>query len=451
MAKKKDENELLITGKVEVPDGATRNTPDPEADFSALLRDYAVEEKAAAVITKHIADTGSDKVFEMPMELLEKLAKFPRQIPPMTRKNILDHWIAQNKIVVPDDYEETAEKSPEELRRGRRRKTIEGETWVVKQDEKGMPRLVWAREGEEGVSLEEAKRAVTELRKEYVAEEPLIIFDSAAGKHIPNFKSEIVKANPLIGWAAARQMDKAAAEGVELDPLDLFIEQEAKHAQFKEVLGGTKPPESKGTVAEIVSALKDLQEMAKTGQTKMPDWFSDPVKFMEIVKTLNPKDEGGGASSWTSDPVKFMEVIEKFTAAGKPDGDDALKTEVAELRKTIEANERQRNLDLITAQQNQIKTLTDKVEDLVDSVTELKRPVTGRTEMDLMHEGITEIASVLKSELPGTRSDLKEIFRSSGPRAPKTLEEREEQKARHHKTAEADEELEELGKRMGFA
>ena len=57
------------------------------------MQDYGVPEKAAAIITKYIADTGTDQVFYKPMELLQKIS-FPRHTPPTTRKNILDHWMS---------------------------------------------------------------------------------------------------------------------------------------------------------------------------------------------------------------------------------------------------------------------------------------------------------------------------------------------------------------------
>ncbi|GAH66519.1 unnamed protein product, partial [marine sediment metagenome] len=85
-----------------------RVTPDVEADFLGLLKDYGVAEKAAKIVTKHIAETGTENVFEDPTQLLEKLVKFSRQIPPVTRKNILDHWTTARKIPVPEGFEKEA-------------------------------------------------------------------------------------------------------------------------------------------------------------------------------------------------------------------------------------------------------------------------------------------------------------------------------------------------------
>ena len=85
----KEVAELKIEGKeggvAEVPEEAERVTPDVEADFLKLLAEYGVTEKAAKIITKYIAETGTAEVFEDPRQLLEKMAKFPRQVPPVTR------------------------------------------------------------------------------------------------------------------------------------------------------------------------------------------------------------------------------------------------------------------------------------------------------------------------------------------------------------------------------
>lgn len=430
-----------------------QEVPLIQAEFAEHLAKYRIKPEIVDTIAAHIAEVGGVGIFENPDKLNEILITWSQYISGSQRKPILEHWCAKKQLSVTDEQAKIFGFSPadvkkEDKKKDKKNKVKEGKTWVIKQDDKGAPRIMWAQEGEEGITMDEAKKAVRELRKEYIGEEPLVLIDPATGKHTPNLKNEFVKANPVLGWAAARQMDKAAAAGEEVDPMDYLIDQEVKHAQLMELTGGAKPPESKGTVAEIVSALKDLQEMAKTGQATMPEWLSDPVKFMEIVKTLNPKEEGGGAPSWTSDPVKFMEVLEKFT--GKTSGEDALKTEVADLRKTIEANERQRNLDLATAQQNEIRALRTEVKELVDSVTELKRPVTGRTEMDLLHEIATEGLNLAKAELPGLRGDIRDAVRGGGLPAPKTPEEREARKERYRKNLEADKEIEEIYKRMFF-
>ena len=59
MTEKKGD-ELKIKGKPGETGGPEeeRVTPDVEADFLGLLKDYGILEKAAKTVTKHIAETG---------------------------------------------------------------------------------------------------------------------------------------------------------------------------------------------------------------------------------------------------------------------------------------------------------------------------------------------------------------------------------------------------------
>jgi hypothetical protein len=61
----------------------------------------------------------------------------------------------------------TTEIRKEAKKEERKRKATEGEVWVVKVDDKGMPRILMAGENEQGVTLEEAKKAMTDFTKEY--------------------------------------------------------------------------------------------------------------------------------------------------------------------------------------------------------------------------------------------------------------------------------------------
>lgn len=443
MTTPKGEKEIKIEGEAKSAEELQRPTPDVEADFEALLKDYGVPEKAALIVTKHIADTGSDRVFESPMELLEKLAKFPRQIPPVTRKNILDHWIAQNKIPVPEEYETEAEKPAEEIRR--RGAKVEKEeakyavdtdtgairvasttdktalTWdeaeklsqktekklaekTKKESEKGEKKVTYvydsdaktvrmAKEGETGGTLEQAKelkKMAEEGKGKGEEESPFIVGEE--GLWMLNPKARITGLE-LMAFESIR---KAQERGEPVDPIEMLGKAGEKMKIYREALGG--------------------------GEGKLPEWMTDPVKFIETVERIS----GGGK------------------------GDEALKQQVTSLEKTLTDMREQRYKEQIESQQKAISTLTDKVGELSDLVADLKRPVTGRTEMDLLHEVATEGIGVIKTELPGFRRDIRDALAGGALPAPKTAKEREDRTAKLRQAVQTDKEVEEIGRRLFF-
>ena len=435
--------EIKIEGEAKPAEELRRPTPDVEADFEALLKDYGVPEKAALIVTRHIADTGSDKVFERPMELLQKLAKFPRQIPPVTRKNILDHWIAQNKIPVPEEYEAEAEKPAEEIRRkGAKEEKEEAKyavdtetgairvatttdktalTWdeaeklsqkiekkqevkAKKEAEKGERKVAYvydeergvvrmAREGEIGGTLEQAKelkRMAGEGKGEGAGESPFIT--DAEGNWILNPKARVTG----IELMALESIRRAQERGEAVDPEEVMEKTAQRFKLYREVFGG----------------------------------------------------EGKGTPEWMADPAKFIEMVEKISGGGK--GDEALKQQVASLEKTLAEMREERYKEQIDSQQKQIGTLANKVSELTDVVVDLKRPVTGRTEMDIIHEIAAEGIGLAKSELPGFRRDIKEALAGTALPGPKSERERQEAKTKLRQAVETDKDIEEIGRRIFF-
>jgi len=477
--------------------------PDEAKDFAELLTGHEIKDTRAEGIARFIARTGSPTVFDDPQELAAKLERYTKEIAPYKRRRILEEWFAGRKIPIPEGLLETAELSGEEKTKKekeeeKKKKIKEGAVWTADVDESGTPRIrIIKDETEFGVTLAEAKLAAKEIGK--AREEPIVIFNEELGRHMPNFKSSFVKQNLGAAWATARQMDKAVAEGEPIDPIDAWIEQQAKLAQFKEVMGLTSETKERGTVGEIVSALKDLKAMAEEGKvTGVPEWMTDPVKFIETVKTITTPEtrdkgtvteivsalkdlkamaeegkvsgvpewmtdplkfietvrgvtgagEGKGLPEWMTDPFKFIEIVEKISGGGKPD--EALKQQIAGLEKTIADMQEQRYKEQIEGQQRQIEALTGRVGELADLVVDLKRPVTGRTEMDLLHEVATEGLGVIKSELPGFRRDIKEAIVGGALPPPKTAEERQVRTEKLRQAVQTDKEIEELGRRLFF-
>lgn len=174
----------------------------------------------------------------------------------------------------------------------------------------------------------------------------------------------------------------------------------------------------------------------------------DPLEALaqttEKLKIYQEVLSGGKAPAWTTDPVEFIKAIR--TISPEPKGDEGLKEQIAALASTVNELKEEKYRDQITTQQQQIQTLTNKVGELVDTVTELRRPVTGRTEMDIIHD----VATGVLDEVKGTRGDIKGYFMSHELPAPKTPEQREARKARFREAVETDRRLEILGRRVFF-
>ena len=400
-----------------------KEVPDAVKDFELLLHDYGI--KKASIIAKNISETGGAHVFDRPEDMAKRLAKWPREIAPVYRQSILEHWFRSRGVTVSQELIEDVgvpegQREEKAQKKAREKKVVEGAVWKVDVDESGMPKIKMIKdESEPGITLSEAKTAAKEIGRE--REEPIVTYDEAQGRHIPNFKSPFVRQNLTAAWATARQMDRAMAEGEVADPVDIWIEQQAKLAQLKEAIGISPEAKEKGTVGELVSALKDLQEMAKEGKGReLPDWMTDPAKFIDTVRTVG----------------------------GEGKGDDAVKTELTELRKTIDDFKEERHKQELASLQGQIlqiqKSQGEQMKEILDRMEGLKKPTTGKTEMDI----ISDVATGVLGEAKGLRGDLKEVIREKGLPPAKTTEQREARKTKYHKALQDDQDVEEIGRRL---
>lgn len=409
-----------------------RSTPDVEADFVALLQDYGLKEKVAAVITKHIADTGSDKVFEKPKELLEKLARFPREIPPVTRRNVLDHWMAQNKIPIPEGYEEESELPSEELRRGKAEKQPEAKysvdpdtgqikvasttdkvaltmdeaeklsTNIKKAGEKGVKKVAYvydtetkqvrmAKEGETGGTLDQAKELKKMADEGKPGGEELPFIMGEGGRWMPNPKATSFTGAELMAWEAIRR----AQESVEaVDPMEAMTQAAEKIKLYKEVMGG--------------------------GEKAMPAWMTDPAEFIKTIRLIS----------------------------GEGKGDEGLKAELIELRQSFDALREERHKEEIITLSSQIRQQAEQhqreMKAIIEKMEELGKPTTGRSEMDLLHD----IATGAFDEFKGLRGDVKGVLSSQGLPASKTGREKEDRKKRFRGALENETRVEELVRKL---
>jgi len=384
-----------------------KEVPDAARDFEALLDEYGVTK--AAIIVKNIAATGSPTVFDDPKEMAKKLAKWPRDMAPMYRASILEHWFKSRGIILPEELlEEVGMEEDEKKAKDRKVKAekqrADGAVWTVDVDESGMPKIRMIKdETEPGVTLTEAKVAAKEIGKE--REEPIVIYNEALGKHAPNFKSAFVQQNLSAAWATARQMDKSMDEGEPVDPMDFWLDQQAKVAQMKDLMGFTPETKEKGTFTELIEAIKALQGIVPTPQT----------------------GDSGVAES--------------------------LKAELADLKKTIgDMREETRNKEITSLQEQilaQAEAQKKQVEDILSKMDTLGK-AGGRTEMDILHEIAEKGIDLAKSELPGLRRDIKEAVGSVALPIGKSTEQREERKKKFRQAIDTDKDIEELGRRVFF-
>lgn len=178
---------------------------------------------------------------------------------------------------------------------------------------------------------------------------------------------------------------------------------------------------TEGETGGTLEQARELRRMAsenKKEPSELPAWMTDPLEFIKAVRAISPE----------------------------PKGDEGLRTEMAGLRKAVDDMKEERYRDQITTQQQQIQILTNKVGELVDTVTELRRPATGRTEMDIIHD----VAEGVLGEVRGARTDLKGFLQSQALPMPKTPEQREARKVRFREAVETDRRLEILGRRVFF-
>lgn len=192
---------------------------------------------------------------------------------------------------------------------------------------------------------------------------------------------------------------------------------EAMH-KSEQTGGAIGPMEAITQASETLKILRD----AMGGGGGVPDWMTDPVKFKQAMDTFNPRSPGDS------------ELTKRF---------DVLNQKLEDMK---EAQHRAQ----IEGQQTQITNLTALVQGLEGKIVEVGKGITGRTELDIIHDIAKEGISVAKTELPGLRSDLKEALRGGLPTSLKSPEQRETRKQEIQQALDKDKKLEELGKKLFF-
>ncbi|MFA5186438.1 MAG: hypothetical protein WC551_08185 [Patescibacteria group bacterium] len=364
-------------------------SPDVVREFSGILTRYKGQKcsEQCSTIAQHISDTGSANVFEDPEALAEALAEWSEYMGPSLRKKILKIWFATKQIQVPADVLEMSG-ADEKGMAARKKKELaakrptEAAVWVVDSDERGMPTIRMQKNEEEpATTLEQAREAMKTLAREKMAGEDVVVWDDKAARHVPNFKNEYARRNLSLAWAAARQMDKAMSEDEPIDPIDAWVEQYTNFERLREAMGVKAPqPQTGGTLAEMVSAIKELREMS--GENKqLPDWLQDPFVFQETMKRL----AGGGDAQVTE-----------------------LKGELDRLREELTKEKEARLMATIHAQGQEISSLREEIGNLAAQI-EKGRHVVGKTSIDLLADAINKLPD---------RSDIRQFALEVAGKAP---------------------------------
>jgi len=409
---------------------------DIQQQFLDLLKKYPV--KGPELIVDYVTSQG-ETVLEDPEKMAVAISEC--EITPVRRRQILKHWFAEKGVTVPDELlnrvgmprdkaKEAEEKAKAADDDKKSKYSVDEDTGAIKVAGSGEKALTWteaeklsktikkeiaerdkgkglkyvydpganavrmAKQGEIGGTLEEAKdlKQMAEEGKGKDGGESPFITDSE-GNWTLNPKARVTGLE-LMAMDAIR---KAQERGEPVDPIEALSQASEKMKSLREAMGAT-------------------------GQ-QLPDWMTDPLKFIETINTLS----GGGKV------------------------DEALKQQVASLEKTLAELKEERFKNQIEEQNKHIVALAGTISDLKEQVANVGKGASGKTEMDILHEVATEGIGVLKTELPGFRRDIKDALAGSRLPPPKTTEERSVRTRQLKEAVQTDKEIEETGRKLFFS
>ena len=369
MAEKADELKIVgKEGETEKVEEAERVTPDVEADFLGLLKDYGVAEKAAKVITKHIAQTGTADVFEDPRQLIEKMAKFPRQIPPVTRKNILDHWLASKDIPVPEGFEEEADLPAEELK-ARKGKGPSPEKYSVQTDTGA---IKVASTTDKALTWDEAEKLSKEIKSDLegsVKEPAFIVGEQGAWTLNPKGKIGFGE------FAVFQMYQDSLRRGEPIDPVEELTKREEQSVRLKEAmgvkagaedtemtmldkldkLGMLKKGEGEGGLLAQLDSLGLLKKSGEEGRSTQLDML-DKLNQLGLLKKTG--EEGGATQTDMLDKLNQLGLLKK-PGEGVESSQTimALQDDIKELKNSLQKQEMDTVKNAVIALSNQLSEM----------------------------------------------------------------------------------------------
>ncbi len=393
-----------------------REVPIVEEDFATLLRKFKIKGDLAANIAENISHTGGPSVFEDPELLFKRLTAWSSDVNPSRRKLIIEQWFAEKGINISPEVQQKAGMTTEQIKKEEAESKGGAEVRYVYDEEAHVVRM--AKKDEVGGTLAQAKELKKMAEEDERAGTESPFMQDAEGHWILNPKARVTGVELM----AVQFMQQAQAKGEPADPIE--------------------------AMTRAAETWKTLREGLGVGASAQPAWMTDPVAFVQAIKTITGQEGlGVGASAqpaWMTDPVAFVEAIRKIT--GETGGDSALKEALTEMRQSVNEMKEERYRDQFAGQQRQIQDLSTVLKQTLETISDLQKGRVGRTEMDIIHEIVTGG----KEELSGLRHDVKEAFTSSSLPPGKSAEERGDRKRRVKKALKTDQDIEELGQRLFF-
>jgi hypothetical protein len=346
--------------------------PDPKTDFATIMMNYGISEQRAKAIIKNMVDTGSANVFFNVDELIHKMAAFPMWVPPALRQQVLDHWIAINKLPVPENYTEIAGASSATIV-----KASNKEKYTVDSD----GNIAVASSTENALTYDEAEKLAARKKAEK---------KSGENRSIPRYVYDTVERS--IRMAKEGELGGTMEEAKELKAMaDRDAELKAKVEQEYK-----KEPESPFTISEdgkwtlVPGARLKTEEMMMWQAIQKAEATGQPIDPMQYMLDISDKFKnfrdlmggGGGIPDWMKDPVQFRKMMAPENS-GDSEAMKELKTELQTMRAeqhAAELRQRDQTIANLTSQAERDKNeLLQKIEDVKKD-----QRVTGKTIYDLV-------------------------------------------------------------------
>jgi len=367
-----------------------REVPIVEDDFATLLKKFKIKADLAANIAENVSHTGGPRVFEEPELLLKRLSAWSSDITPAKRKLIIEQWFAERGLDIPLEIQQKAGMTTEQIQKTEVEKKEGAEVRYVYDTDAHQVRM--AKEGERGGTLAQAKelKEMAEEDKKAGAESPFM--QDGEGHWVLNPKARVTGVELM----AVQFMQKSQEKGEPIDPIT--------------------------AMTQAAETWKTLREGLGVGASTLPAWMTDPVAFGEAVRSIT-----GGKGE-----------------------DSTLKDALTEMRKSLDDMKDERWREQFAGQQRQIQDITGVLSKTLETISDLQKGRTGRTEMDILHEIAEKGIDLAKTELPGLRRDIKEAVGSISLPQGKSTEQREDRKKKYKQAIDKDKDIEEIGRRLFF-
>ena len=372
--------------------GEERETPDVEADFLGLLKDYGVAEKAAKTITKHIAETGTADIFEDPRQLLEKMAKFSRQVPPVTRRNILDHWITSRHIPKPEGFEDEADLSGEVLKERKGKEAATPEKYTVDTDTGA---IKVASTSDKALTWDEAEKLAKEIKKDIEirakkegSDEPIFVL-SETGAWTLNPKAKVGTTE----FAVFQMYQDSLRKGEPIDPVEELTRREEQMARLKDAMG-VKPG---GEDSEITI----LDKLDRLGMLKKGEGEGGLLTTLATLGLLKKSGEEGGSTQ-----MDMLTQLNQLGLLKTPGGEGegsritALMEDIKNLRESL--------------QKQEVDNLKSMVGSLSTSLSEMRKEIADGGRLEGRYALMEKTIATIDNQLSGIRSDARPFLAAIG-------------------------------------